>query len=83
MKLTLPSVVTSSIAMSAKWLGVFHLRPERHRAERGGKFGTLSGLLTFMGELISALSNGRTASGEGDFLRRVLSFWMGSGVISF
>jgi len=69
--------------MSAKWLRVFHLRPEWHGAERGGEFGTSSGLLTFMGELISASSNGGTASGEGDFLRRLLSFRMGSGVISF
>ena len=65
MKLTLPSVVTLSIAMSAKWLGVFHLRPEQHEAERGDKFRTSSGLLTFMRELISASSNGGTASGKG------------------
>jgi len=50
------------------------LCPEQHEAERGGKFRTSSGLLTFMRELISASSNGGTASGEGDFLRRVLSF---------
>jgi len=48
-----------------------------------GEFGTSSGPLTFAGELISASSNGGTASGEGDSLRRVSFFWMESGVISF
>jgi len=76
-------VVTSSIAMSTKWLGVFCLRLEWHEAGREDKFGTLSGSLNFVGELISALLNGRTASGEGDSLRRVSSFWMESGVIFF
>jgi len=69
--------------MSAKRLGVFHSRPERRGAGRGGEFGTSSGPLTFAGELISASSNGGTVSGEGDFLRRVSSFGIGSGVISF
>ena len=73
----------SSIAISAKQLGVFRSCPECRGAGRGGEFGTLSGPLTFAGELISASSNGGTASEEGDSLRRVLSFWMGSGVISF
>jgi len=69
--------------MSAKRLGVFRSRPECCGAGRGGKFGTSSGPLTFAGELISTSSNGGTASGEGDYLRRVSSFWIGSGVISF
>jgi len=44
-----------SIAMSAKWLGVFHSHPEWHKARRGDEFRTSLGPLTFVGELISAL----------------------------
>jgi len=50
------------------------LRPEQCGAGRGGEFGTSSGPLAFAEELIFASLNGRTGSGEGDSLRRVLSF---------
>ena len=69
--------------MSAKRLGVFCSCPEQYKAGRGGEFGTLSGPLAFVGELISASLNSGTVSEEGDSLRRMSSFWMGSGVISF
>jgi len=81
MRLTLPSIVISSTAISTKRLGVFLSQPERQDARKRKVFITSSGTLNFIGKSIFGSLCSRVVDREGDFLREELSFELGSEVM--